>query len=137
MLIGSDEMRINGINHYEVYSKVSNLEQPDRNAKIAENQESKKSQENQERQESQKSKEKIVSDAQRVVNETASADEAAKLLTQRPFDSVGRESDIRSLDIAAAVSDMQKDHVLEQYQYFVGDVTPFENTEDGIVIQKS
>lgn len=32
----------------------------------------------------------------------------------------GEESDIRSLDVQKAVSDMQKDEVIHQYQYFVG-----------------
>lgn len=33
----------------------------------------------------------------------------------------GVDSDIRSLDVEKAVNDMQKDSVLHQYQYFVGD----------------
>ena len=33
----------------------------------------------------------------------------------------GADSDIRSLDVEKAVNDMQKDSVLHQYQYFVGD----------------
>lgn len=33
----------------------------------------------------------------------------------------GIESDINSLDAEKAVSDLDKDQVLEQYQYFVGD----------------
>lgn len=32
----------------------------------------------------------------------------------------GADSDIRSLDVQKAVSDMQKDEVLHQYQFFVG-----------------
>lgn len=32
----------------------------------------------------------------------------------------GAESDIRSLDVEKALSDMQKDEVIHQYQYFVG-----------------
>ena len=32
----------------------------------------------------------------------------------------GADSDIRSLDVAKAVSDMQKDELIHQYQYFVG-----------------
>ena len=47
----------------------------------------------------------------------------------------GRESDLASLDMEKAVSDMQKDQALMQYQYFVGD-TNIANSEDGIVIQK-
>ncbi|MCR5144332.1 MAG: hypothetical protein K6B67_03370 [Lachnospiraceae bacterium] len=33
---------------------------------------------------------------------------------------VGKESDIRSLDVERAISDMEKDQVLHEYQYFVG-----------------
>ncbi len=51
------------------------------------------------------------------------------------FEMKGRQSDIESLDIAKAVSDMQKDQALMQYQYFVGD-TNLTNSEDGIVIAK-
>lgn len=52
------------------------------------------------------------------------------------FEMKGRDSDIASLDIKKAVSDMQKDKTLMQYQYFVGESNPFVNTEDGIVIAK-
>ena len=33
---------------------------------------------------------------------------------------VGKEADIHSLDVEKAISDMQKDQVLHEYQYFVG-----------------
>lgn len=36
------------------------------------------------------------------------------------FSFVGRDSDVNKLDATKAVSDMQKDDVLQQYQYFVG-----------------
>ena len=51
------------------------------------------------------------------------------------FEMKGRQSDIESLDIEKAVSDMQKDQALMQYQYFVGD-TNLGSSEDGIVIAK-
>ena len=51
------------------------------------------------------------------------------------FEMKGRQSDIAALDIEKAVSDMQKDQALMQYQYFVGD-TNVVNSEDGIVIAK-
>lgn len=37
------------------------------------------------------------------------------------FDLKGSESDIKSLDVERAVSDMKKDSILHQYQFFVGD----------------
>ena len=51
------------------------------------------------------------------------------------FEMKGRDSDINSLDMEKAVSDMQKDQALMQYQYFVGDTNIF-NSEDGVVIAK-
>ena len=51
------------------------------------------------------------------------------------FEMKGRTSDLASLDMEKAVSDMQKDQALMQYQYFVGD-TNIVNNEDGIVIAK-
>ena len=53
------------------------------------------------------------------------------------YNPIGRESDIKSLDVMQAVSDMQKDATLQQYQYFVGSSEVMENSEDGIVIQKT
>lgn len=43
--------------------------------------------------------------------------------TYRPgetYELKGRDSDIESLDVQKAVSDLDKDQVLQQYQYFVG-----------------
>lgn len=51
------------------------------------------------------------------------------------FEMKGRQSDILGLDMEKAVSDMQKDQALMQYQYFVGD-TNLTADEDGIVIAK-
>lgn len=39
---------------------------------------------------------------------------------QEEFGYLGQDSDIRSLDMEQAISDMKKDQVLQQYQYFVG-----------------
>lgn len=53
-----------------------------------------------------------------------------------PFEMKGSQSDINSLDISKAVSDMQKDEALWQYQYFVGDQQPIFQSEDGVVVAK-
>ena len=45
---------------------------------------------------------------------------------------IGSESDINGLDVQKEVSDMQKDSILQQYQYFVGNIS----TEDGMVIRR-
>ena len=51
------------------------------------------------------------------------------------FEMKGRESDLEALDMEKAVSDMQKDQALMQYQYFVGEQSIM-GSEDGIVIPK-
>ncbi len=51
------------------------------------------------------------------------------------FEMKGKDSDLSSLDMEKAVSDMQKDQALMQYQYFVGDTNIAAN-EDGVVIAK-
>ena len=58
---------------------------------------------------------------------------------QEDFGYLGQDSDIHSLDVERAISDMQKDKMLKQYQYFVGsaqDVYHGVQTPDGIVIPK-
>lgn len=44
---------------------------------------------------------------------------------QDDFGYIGRDSDIRSLDVEKAISDMRKDQILQQCQYFVGSKTVF------------
>lgn len=53
------------------------------------------------------------------------------------FDYIGSNSSLENLDMQKAVSDMKKDSVLQEYQYFVGSSQGlFQNTADGIVIPK-
>ena len=53
------------------------------------------------------------------------------------FDFIGKDSSIETLDMEKAISDMQKDQVLQQYQYFVGSSQNIiSNSMDGLVIQK-
>ncbi len=51
---------------------------------------------------------------------------------------IGKDSDIYSLDVENAISDMQKDNILKQYQFFVGNtgVNTIVNNTDGVVIPK-
>lgn len=52
---------------------------------------------------------------------------------------IGSDSDIASLDMEKAISDMKKDQVLQQYQYFVGSAysgLPQMESPDGKVIIK-
>ncbi len=58
---------------------------------------------------------------------------------QDDFGYIGKDSDIHSLDVERAITDMQKDKVLQQYQYFVGDSSNLymqHQSGDGIVIPK-
>ncbi|NLL94005.1 MAG: hypothetical protein GX225_07735 [Clostridiales bacterium] len=48
------------------------------------------------------------------------------------IDLIGSESDILKLDVEKAVSEMKKDSILQEYQFFVSNLS----TEDGIVIRK-
>ncbi len=51
---------------------------------------------------------------------------------------IGKDSDIYSLDVENAISDMQKDNILKQYQFFVGNtgVNTIVNNSDGVVVPK-
>ena len=51
---------------------------------------------------------------------------------------IGKDSDIYSLDVETAISDMQKDNVLKQYQFFVGNTGTgaLVDNADGVVIPK-
>lgn len=55
---------------------------------------------------------------------------------EETFDYLGKESSLDNLDMRKAISDMQKDAVLQEYQYFVGSAKSLINTEDGIVLMK-
>lgn len=54
------------------------------------------------------------------------------------FDYIGRDSDLSGLDMEAAISDMRKDQVLEEYQTFVDSsaLNLQKMSQDGIVIPK-
>jgi len=57
---------------------------------------------------------------------------------------IGKDSNIENLDIQKAISDMKKDSILQDYQYFVGSAQGFQKeqgilqsmTEDGMVFIK-
>lgn len=50
-----------------------------------------------------------------------SYDYAKSYQPDEPYELKGAESDISKLDVEKTMSDLEKDKVLEQYQYFVGD----------------
>lgn len=49
-----------------------------------------------------------------------SADLAKQYDSRKTYEMKGADSDIRTLDVEKAISAMQKDTALQQYQYFVG-----------------
>lgn len=55
---------------------------------------------------------------------------------EESFDFLGSESSLMNLDLQKAISDMRKDSILQEYQYFVGSSVSFMNTEDGLVFKK-
>ena len=56
---------------------------------------------------------------------------------QEDFGYIGQDSDIRSLDMEKAITDMKRDQVLQQYQYFVGSTRNVHmDSPDGIVVKK-
>ncbi len=52
------------------------------------------------------------------------------------FSYIGRDSDIGSLDMEKAISDMKQDSILQEYQYFVGNSNNVFQSEDGVVLAK-
>ena len=62
-----------------------------------------------------------------------------KFNTGEDYGYIGKDSDLEKLDMQKAISDMKKDSVLQQYQYFVGSAKNLNSgipSEDGIVIPK-
>ena len=50
---------------------------------------------------------------------------------------IGTESDVKNLDMQKAISDMQKDSILEEYSYFVGSTAgSMFQSADGMVFLK-
>ena len=52
------------------------------------------------------------------------------------YDYIGSQSGLVTLDMQQAISDMKKDSVLQEYQYFVGSSQNFMSSADGTVILK-
>ncbi len=55
------------------------------------------------------------------------------------FGYIGQDSDLGNLDMQKAISDMKRDSILQQYQYFVGtadNLFPQSSNEDGAVFLK-
>lgn len=71
---------------------------------------------------------------------SANLEDVSLSLRMDDFDFVGKDSFIENLDLQKMVSDVKKDQVLDEYNYFVGSAkgsSPIYNgSEDGMVFQK-
>lgn len=56
---------------------------------------------------------------------------------EESFEYLESDSSVKSLDMQKAISDMQKDGILQEYQYFVGSSKTLFDDADGIVIAKN
>jgi len=72
-------------------------------------------------------------DAARKGQTYGSADYAKEYKANEAFDMKGAASDLRTLDIEKAINDMQKDQMLSQYQYFVGEATSMQASSNAQV----
>lgn len=52
------------------------------------------------------------------------------------FDYIGSDASINKLDMEKAISDMKKDNILQEYQYFVGSSKNLYQDNDGTVLIK-
>jgi len=55
---------------------------------------------------------------------------------EESFDYLNSDSSVKSLDMEKAISDMKKDGILQEYQYFVGSSNNLFTSDDGVVIAK-
>lgn len=69
---------------------------------------------------------------------TALEDVSLTFLKDDTYDMIGSESDLNKLDMQKAISDMQKDKILQDYNYFVGSSVMQQRniSEDGVVVTK-
>lgn len=65
-------------------------------------------------------------------------DVSLTFLKDDTYDMIGSESDLNKLDMQKAISDMQKDKILQDYNYFVGSSVMQQRniSEDGVVVAK-
>ena len=83
---------------------------------------------------SQAPEERIVSKPR---NDAALEDISLTFNKSDDFGYIGKDSDIYSLDVENAISDMKKDDVLREYQFFAGSSSgALVDNSDGVVIPK-
>lgn len=138
---GSDEMAINGLNQYDLFSSYNSINAMERIPKAEPSDVSKQEQESgvglAKANQQEPSKPLALNLESIRPRFNASLESISlSLKSNTEFDMKGRDSSLSSLDMEKAVSDMQKDQALIQYQYFVGDSNVINSNEDGTVIQK-
>lgn len=62
-------------------------------------------------------------DAIRLEQTYTAYDYAQEYRADEVYELKGEDADITKLDVAKAISDLDKDQILQQYQYFVGDAS--------------
>lgn len=107
-------MNISGIRPYEGFYEYNSIKETElRNQQIAASQ---NNPENQSAPEEERQETVVAAPEQNYT----SYDYAQNYRPGETYELKGADSDINSLDIMKAVSDLDKDQVLRQYQYFVG-----------------
>lgn len=71
-------------------------------------------------------RETLSLEAKALEDESPKSDERVQKIAEslkgiQDFELIGRDASLDSLDTKQAISDMKKDSILQQYQYFVGD----------------
>lgn len=81
----------------------------------------------------QESKEIAVSPSRQLLDTDEVIDYAQKSDLATDKNLIGSNSSLENLDVEKALSTMEKDKVLQQYNFFVADV----NSEDGFVVKRA
>ena len=111
-------MNVSGIRPYEGFYQYNSIKLNElRNQQIAAAQQETRAQEIDPEQAKRQEQEIAAFTARQTFD---SYDFAQQYKPDETFDLKGADSDIASLDISKAVSDLDKDQLLQQYQYFVG-----------------
>lgn len=71
-------------------------------------------------QEPQQEQQDVTADQSRPEQSFSAYDYAQGYDAEASYDMVGADSNIHDLDVEKAISDMQKDQLLQQYQFFIG-----------------
>lgn len=116
---------IGGVNYYN-YSRINSVSPVEEDAQVKKIEKVENSDQNDSRLAVTDDNRKLL-DTKKVVDFAVNGD----MNTNREL--IGSEADIEGLDIKKAISDMQKDSIIQEYQFFVQDPESL----DGTVIKKN